>query len=111
MSETGSVTDRGPGQEAAGAREVLCLHAFLGGQVQGVGMRFTVVSIARSHGLCGWVRNLADGRVEILAEGPRHKLEELLTEIQQEMSGYVRRVDQSWAPPTGQWRGFQISYR
>lgn len=45
------------------------VHALVSGQVQAVGYRQTCRSVARSHHLVGWVRNLSDGRVELVAQG------------------------------------------
>ena len=46
------------------------LHAFIQGRVQGVGFRYYVMQAAQDYHLTGWVRNLYDGRVEVVAEGP-----------------------------------------
>jgi len=51
------------------------MQVFYSGQVQGVGFRYTVKSAARGFEVVGWVRNLADGRVELVAEGTREELE------------------------------------
>lgn len=53
------------------------MHLLVSGRVQGVGFRFFVVRAARDAGLLGWVRNLADGRVEVWAEGAPAALETL----------------------------------
>lgn len=48
------------------------------GRVQGIGFRYRACDEARRLGLCGWVRNLADGRVELEAEGPEDVLKQLI---------------------------------
>jgi acylphosphatase len=57
---------------------VIRRHWLFSGRVQGVGFRWTCVERARLLGLQGWVRNLPDGRVEALAEGPVGALDQLL---------------------------------
>lgn len=52
------------------------LHIWVSGRVQGVFYRATAVQVAQSLGLSGWVRNLPDGRVEIVAEGDESALQE-----------------------------------
>ncbi len=54
-----------------------CLRFLVSGRVQGVAYRISACSVARQLGLRGWVRNLADGRVELIAAGPAPALEKL----------------------------------
>ena len=55
------------------------VHVLLQGRVQGVGFRFFVRDCARRLGLTGWVRNLADGRVEAVATGEDDSLQHFVT--------------------------------
>jgi len=57
------------------------LHVIIKGIVQGVGFRFFVLSLGKEKNLRGWVRNLYNGNVEVLAEGPREELEDLLEKL------------------------------
>ncbi len=54
------------------------LHAFISGRVQGVFFRSSTRAKAEELGLRGWARNLADGRVEVMAEGDEESLKKLL---------------------------------
>ncbi|MHA6494759.1 acylphosphatase [Pseudomonas borbori] len=56
-----------------------CMHGYVSGQVQGVGFRQHTVTEAERLDLDGWVRNLADGRVEVLFEGDSDAVGELAT--------------------------------
>lgn len=58
---------------------VVRIHVFLGGRVQGVNFRYSAYREAVRLGVSGWARNLADGRVEAIYEGPREAVEELLS--------------------------------
>jgi acylphosphatase len=85
------------------------LHLLIGGIVQGVGFRFFVERTARRLGLRGWVRNLTDGRVEVLAEGPREALESLAAACQRgPMGATVSEVQAEWREATGAMRDFEI---
>jgi acylphosphatase len=55
----------------------ICKHWYVSGKVQGVWFRASTVEQARQLGLMGWVRNLEDGRVEVLACGDQKKIEQL----------------------------------
>ena len=65
-------------------------HIFYSGQVQGIGFRYTVHRLATSLNLKGWVRNLADGRVEIMVDGPKADIEQLCQSILDQFQGYIR---------------------
>lgn len=54
------------------------VHILVSGRVQGVWFRGSTAKVAEALGLLGWVRNLPDGCVEILAQGPAPKIEELI---------------------------------
>ena len=85
------------------------LHAFYSGRVQGVGFRYTVKALAQGFEVMGVVRNLPDGRVELVAEGERNELEEFGRAIQDsELGHFVRGEEKSWMEAKNEFRGFEI---
>ncbi|GAB4397872.1 MAG: acylphosphatase [Anaerolineales bacterium] len=66
----------------ANSNEVVQVHVFVRGLVQGVGFRYFVQRSAVLLDVMGWTRNLPDGRVEIVAEGRRDVLERFLADVQ-----------------------------
>ena len=60
------------------------------GHVQGVGFRYTTRSIARDYEVTGYVRNLPDGSVEVVAEGPVDQLDVFLEQVSDRLSGHIR---------------------
>lgn len=80
------------------------------GRVQGVGFRYTVQNLALQYNVRGFVRNLPDGRVELTMEGPDEDMDKLLDDIQQKMSGFIRRVDKSESAATGEFQQFRIRH-
>jgi len=85
------------------------LHASVTGIVQGVGFRYFTRSAGTRLGLTGWVRNLADGSVELVAEGPRVSLEELLALVREGPAGSaVRHVAADWSRATNEFRDFGV---
>jgi len=85
------------------------LHVFVDGVVQGVGFRYFVLDAATAAGVRGWVRNLRDGRVEVVAEGTRSALEALLADVARGPRGArVERVDPTWEAPTGEFERFRL---
>jgi acylphosphatase len=83
-------------------------HVFYRGQVQGVGFRFTARQIAQQFAISGYVHNLPDGRVELIAEGEPEEIERLLSEIQSAMRGYITDVQTRQLAATGEFSSFEI---
>ncbi len=87
------------------------LHAVVHGDVHGVGFRANAQREAIRLKLTGWVRNVWDGSVETVAEGPRHALERFEIYLHQgPMAAMVERVDVTYGEPTGEFHGFHIRY-
>eukprot|EP00927_Polykrikos_kofoidii_P015628 TRINITY_DN16964_c0_g1_i1.p1 TRINITY_DN16964_c0_g1~~TRINITY_DN16964_c0_g1_i1.p1 ORF type:complete len:131 (+),score=28.64 TRINITY_DN16964_c0_g1_i1:22-414(+) len=83
-------------------------HVFVSGKVQGVNYRNNTVKQARSLGLGGWVRNLTDGRVELVAEGPKADVEVLLQWCHRgPRRASVEEVAATWEDPKGVEQGFR----
>ncbi len=59
------------------------------GGVQGVGFRFSARNLAVRHKVKGWVMNLSDGRVKLLAQGQREDLDNFLHDLKEEFERYV----------------------
>jgi len=83
---------------------------YFGGHVQGVGFRYTAQHLARNHPVSGYVRNLPDGRVELVAEGEAKDLDAMLEALKRQMEGFIRKLDLSTAPATGEFAGFTIRH-
>lgn len=87
------------------------MQVFFNGTVQGVGFRFTAERLARRFPVTGFVRNLDDGRVEVLAEGEEPALVEFLTAIRESgMKDYIRDVEAHWSGARGCFKGFGIAF-
>lgn len=82
---------------------------FYSGRVQGVGFRYTVKQLATGFEVTGTVRNLADGRVELVAEGASTELEGFQQAIRDsELSSLIRQEETSWTEASDEFRGFAI---
>ena len=85
------------------------MQVIYSGQVQGVGFRYTVRSVATGFDVTGTVRNLPSGQVELIAEGGRDELEAFRQAIRESgLDHFVRDEDVSWAEAAGEFRGFEI---
>ncbi len=83
-------------------------HVHVTGRVQGVFFRATTQETARRHGVDGWVRNLADGRVEAVFEGPPDAVEAMVEFCHGgSPAADVRDVSVEWESPRG-LSGFEV---
>lgn len=86
------------------------VHIIYSGRVQGVGFRYTARETAVELGLTGWVKNLWDGRVEIVAEGEDDVLKDFLDRVNADFTDHIKRADVSWEPSTDGFKGFTIKF-
>jgi acylphosphatase len=85
------------------------LQVFYSGRVQGVGFRYTVKALAQGFEVAGVVRNLPDGRVELVVEGERSELDAFRTAIQDsELGHFIRHEETTWTDGSHEFRGFEI---
>lgn len=87
------------------------VHLMISGRVQGVGFRFFCVDAARQYGVRGWVRNTADGGVEIMAEGEEANLKSFVRECRRgPYSARVQSCQESYQKPTGKFDSFEVTF-
>lgn len=86
------------------------VHLFIFGQVQGVFFRAYTEEKARELGLAGWVKNLADSRVEMIIEGKEDDLKKMIGWCRQGPPGAkVEKMTAQWGKAEGS-KGFEIRY-
>lgn len=84
------------------------VHLLISGDVTGVGFRLSAVYLAQDLSLTGWVRNTQDDKVEIVAEGPEEKLQNLITWARKgPPAARVDKVDIEWEEKTGEFANFE----
>ena len=85
------------------------LKILFSGMVQGVGFRFTAERIARHFDVTGYVRNLPNGKVELIAEGDEEILEDFLKAVSESsMASYIRDIQSEWSEAEGRFKAFGI---
>ncbi|MDQ7780309.1 MAG: acylphosphatase [Planctomycetota bacterium] len=86
-------------------------HVYITGRVQGVCFRAYTQEEAAQRGVTGWVRNLADGRVEAVFEGTQAAVKGMVEWCNRGPShAHVTDVRVEWEPPSDEFRGFRIAY-
>ena len=81
---------------------------FFSGHVQGVGFRYSVLQVAREFDVAGFVSNLADGRVQLEAEGSKSDLAAFVGAVEEQMHGYIRKTERNSRLRPAQFSGFAI---
>ena len=80
------------------------------GRVQGVGFRFTAFNIANRHELTGYVRNMHDNTVEMLAQGPADLIDSCVEDIKDSFSSYIREIKSTETPYDPKYKDFKITF-
>jgi acylphosphatase len=86
-------------------------HVLILGRVQGVAYRYFAEKYAKTFGITGWVKNLYDGRVEVLAEGNREDVDRFLARLREgPRLALVEDFDVTWEEFTDEFQDFQITF-
>ena len=85
-------------------------HVIFIGRVQGVGFRYTVHRMAHRHQLTGFVRNLPDGTVEMLAQGPAQDIDDCMHDIKDYFGDYLRETRIQEIPTDPKYKDFRITF-
>ncbi|MCR4337522.1 MAG: acylphosphatase [Candidatus Omnitrophica bacterium] len=83
-------------------------HIFYSGIVQGVGFRYTTQRLAEDLDLQGWVRNLSDGRVEVVTEGPKEQIEQLMAALESRFEGSILHKDLKYSLAEKSFHDFRV---
>ena len=81
---------------------------FFTGHVQGIGFRYTALQIAKEFEVAGFVGNLADGRVQLEAEGDAAEVADFIAAVEERMHGFIRKVERTAGSRAPQFRGFGL---
>lgn len=94
------------------ARDLIAQRIIFRGHVQGVGFRYTVLRLAQPYpSITGYVRNLPDGGVELLAQGPPHDVEAFVRDIcQGPHADYIHSVERHPAAVSNRFTEFRIAF-
>jgi len=85
-------------------------HIIFIGRVQGVGFRFTAFNIAKRYDLSGMVRNVLDGTVEMIVQGPTEDTDDCIRDIQKSFEGYLRETKIEEIPLSADYKEFKITF-
>ncbi len=86
------------------------MYVFYSGYVQGVGFRYTIRRIGGQFDIRGWVKNLYDGRVELVAEAEEEVLKKTIKAINSAFEEYIKNAEIEWSEAVGEFDGFEIRF-
>ena len=86
------------------------LHVIFIGRVQGVAFRYNTRQLLSAYPIAGWVKNVSNGTVEMLAQGEKTVLERGLAAIQNYFKDNIRETRTNWRKPGKEYSSFQITY-
>jgi acylphosphatase len=90
--------------------DLIAKHIVFSGRVQGVGFRFTALNVANRYGLTGYVRNVPDGDVEMLAQGQGQMIDDCIRDLQDSFEGIISHIDIEEATPDSKLADFRITF-
>jgi len=85
-------------------------HIVFVGRVQGVGFRFTALDMARRYKLTGLVRNLPNGTVEMIAQGPHDNITDCIRDIEESFRVYIKEIKIEEIPSDPDYKDFKITF-
>ena len=86
------------------------VHILFKGSVQGVGFRWAARKYAVSNNLNGWVKNMPNGRVELVAQGEKYAIIDFINDIEESMSGYILQKEVNWQEIQQDFNDFEIRF-
>jgi acylphosphatase len=89
---------------------VIRWHIFFSGRVQGVGFRYTSRQVAGRYEVAGWVKNLPNGTVEMIAEGPSGQLKKYVADVSESTHGHVADMQVTKSNATGEFSAMEIRH-
>lgn len=93
----------------SGSTDAVGVLVHYSGRVQGVGFRATASSLARRYRVTGTIRNLPDGRVELLAEGSRVEVDGFLAAVRGRFDRNISSESTDWQTATGRFTSFDVT--
>jgi acylphosphatase len=92
------------------AEPVIRSEVIFQGHVQGVGFRYTTQTTAQSYDVVGYVQNLPDGRVKLVAEGSTAEIDRFLADLGRRMEGHIQSQSRTDLAATGEFLRFSVRH-